>query len=231
MIELVGVVVNAAAGPRLDRCAFEVQAGEVVGLVGPMGAGKTTALAVLGGVLAPDRGRVLLEGRDVSRKAGRLRGVAGLAQHALPGPYDLTAEAWLTLWAGMDAVPRGARAERVKAAAEQFGVPTGVQVDALSHGARRRLALARLWVRQPRLYLLDGPDEGLDGDGLRRLTNAIRSATAAGATVVLTGAAPHLASAVCDRVVCLAGGAVTGQIRRADADFAAGVARAAGWAT
>ena len=230
MIELVGVVVTAEAKARLDRCAFEVRAGEVLGLVGPTGAGKTTALAVLGGLLGPARGRVLLEGRDVSRKPDRLRALAGMAGHVLPGPYDLNVYDWLALWAGMDGVARGERTARIDDAIKQFALAGDTRVEQLSHGGHRRLGFARLWVRRPRLYLLDAPDEGLDGDGLRRLTGAIRAVVADGATVVIGASSPHLASTICDRVVGLAGGAATGLMRRSDASFSAQVARAAGWA-
>lgn len=97
MIELVGVVVGDGGERRLDRCSFAVRPGEVLGLVGGSGSGKSTALAVAAGALRPDRGRLVLDGRDVTRSRGRLRGATGLLPHAVPGPHDLTVDEWLML--------------------------------------------------------------------------------------------------------------------------------------
>lgn len=229
MLELVGVVVVGDGRERLDRCSFAARAGEILGLVGGSGAGKTTILEVAAGLVRIDRGRVQLEGRDATRSPGRLRRAGALVAHEVPGPPDARVADWLDLWADLDAVPRADRPARIKEALERFELPGDLLVARLSHGRLRRLGFARAWVRRPRLYLLDGPEEGLDGEGLRRLTAALREAAAGGATVVLTSAAPHLPTAVCDRAICLKDGAVTDEVSRADADFGRRIAAAQGW--
>ncbi len=227
MLELVGVVSTAGGVTRLDRCSFAVQVGEVLGLVGATGAGKTAALEVAAGLARLDRGRVLLEGRDVTRRPERLRSAAALVPAAPVGPADLTVAAWLELWRGLD----GATVEGVRDAAERLGAPPAERrVDTLSAGQLRRLALARAFARKPALYLLDTPAQGLDGEGLRRLSNAVREAAAAGATVVLTAGAPFLPASLCDRVVCLAEGRNAAEAARGAADFEQRIAAAQWWA-
>ena len=228
MLELVGVVVSEGGVSRLDRCSFEVRAGEILGLVGGTGAGKSAALEVMAGLRAPQKGRVILNGKDVARAGRRLRSAAGLAAHECAGPADLSVGDWLKLWAGLD----GASAQAAEAAAERFGLPDRKRlVGTLSFGQRLRLSLARLWGRAPKLYLLDAPEAGLDGEGLRRLTGAVREVAASGGTVVLTAAAPYLPSAICDRVICLREGAATAEASRGAPDFEARIAAAQGWSS
>lgn len=230
MLELIGVVVTEGHFGRLERLGFELREGEVLGLVGGTGAGKTAALHVAAGLITPQRGRVVLDGRDVSRGGGKLRQVAGLVTEALPGPFDVTVAAWLAFWARLDAVPAKDVEARRAQVAQTFALPAADRlVCGLSRGERKRLALARLWLRFPRLLLLDAPGDGLDGQGLRDLTTAIREAAAAGRTVLLTASAPFLPEAVCDRVVCVAGGTATGEAKRGAEDFPARIARAQGW--
>ncbi len=230
MIELVGVVVSDGRRNRLDRCGFTIRPGEIFGLVGGSGSGKSTALKVAAGALQPSRGRILLEGRDVTRSLNRVRSVAGLLTHDTPGPHDLSAAEWLSLWAGLDGVPAGGRRDRIGRACERFEFKdTGTRVAHLSRGQRRRLALIRLWVRAPSLYVLDQPGDVLDGEGLRCFTAAVRDVVSSGATVLIADAAPHLPASLCDRVGCLEKGVVTAEVNRADADFGSRIAASQGW--
>lgn len=233
MLEFVGVVVADRGVMRLDRCSFAVRPGEILGLVGPTGSGKTTALEVAAGLVAPARGRVLLDGRDATRRPARLREAAALLDGDRPAPTDLTVEAWLRLWAGLDGVAADERAPRIEAVLDRLGLRAvrARPVETLSCGEARRLTLARLWIRRPAIYLLDGPGDGLDGEGLAALSAAIREAASGGATVVLTAAGPYLPTTLCDRVLHLEGGAVRGEIVRGEPDFKARVARAQGWKT
>lgn len=232
MLELIGVVIDGPGPGRLDRCSFEARAGEVLGLVGPNGAGKSAALGVAAGALAPKRGRIQLAGRDVSRQPARLRAAVAWCRERLDGPFDLTVMAWLRWWADLDGVPASQRAAAIDAACERFGVTwTDALVGDLSRGQRRRLMLARTWVRPVKVRLLDAPSDGLDGDGLRRLTQAIRDAAAEGTTIVLADAAPHLAVTVCDRVVLMRDGTARAEISRTDDGFAERIARTLGWAS
>ncbi len=200
----------------------------MLGLLGPTGAGKSTALAVLAGQLAPSRGRVTLDGGDVTRAPARLRACAGLADEGMPGPPEATVEAWLGLWAGLDAVPRAAVRDRVAQAQTRFGLGAlgDRTVASLSRGEKNRVRLARLWVRQPRIYLVDAVDDGLDADGERLLTAAVRAASSAGASVVVAASREPIVAAMCDRVVGLEGGQATRDVSRAAPDFAAQVAAA-----
>lgn len=232
MLELVGVVLGGGSAGRLNRCSFAARPGEILGLVGPTGSGKTSALEVGAGAVAAEKGRVVLDGRDSTRDLGRLRRACGLVAHEVPGPDELTGRAWLSLWAELDGVSSAERRARVDEVAGRFeldGGSLGAPFGLFSRGLRRRFGLARLFLRRPAVYLLDGADEALDGSGLRLLSNAVRGAAASGATVVLSSITPHLPTTLCDRVVCLESGAATAEHPRQQSDFGARIAAGLGW--
>lgn len=230
MLEFAGVVVSAKGRSRLDRCSFAARPGEVLALVGGTGSGKTSALEVGAGLITPDRGRVLLGGREVSRRPERLRAEVAFVAADLDGPFDLDAGRWLATWASLDGVKSADFEARRSDATARFGLTDlQVPVRALSQGQRRRLGLVRAWLRAAPVTLLDAPGAGLDGDGLRRLAEAVTEAAAAGRTIIIADAAPHFVVEVADRAICLAAGAATEEVRRAAPDYAARVARAQGW--
>ena len=233
MLELVGVVVTDGGVTRLNRCSFTVRAGEILGLVGPTGSGKSAALEVGAGHRSPDRGRVLLDGRDVTRRPARLVSASALLGHRLPGPHDARVFRWLETWSQLDGVPRKERSTRIREALERVGLDgaTDRSVADLSRGQSRRLGLARIWVRRPTLFLLDAPDDGLDGHGLRALSSMVRAVAADGATVVLSSASPHFPSVACDRAILMRDGAVESEVVRGDAEFKNRIAAVQGWAT
>jgi ABC-type multidrug transport system ATPase subunit len=202
----------------------------VLALVGGSGSGKTTALEVGAGLITPDRGRVLLGGREVSRRPERLRAEVAFGGCELDGPFDLEAGRWLATWASLDGVKAADFEARRADAVARFGLTQlDLPVRALSTGQRRRLGLVRVWVRAAPVTLLDAPGAGLDGDGLRRLAEAVTELAAAGRTVILADAAPHFVVEVADRALCFAAGAASDEVRRVAPDFPARVARAQGW--
>jgi ABC-2 type transport system ATP-binding protein len=232
VLEVVGVDVGDPGRERLQRCTLSVRPGEVLGVVGPTGAGKSTLLEVLAGRRSPVRGRVTWEGRDVTRAPDRLRALAALCTDELPGPLGLTADAWLRLHLELDGATGEQVAQRA-AALQRVGLEAMATfaVETLSRGMRRRLGWALASARRPRILLLDGPDDGVDGAALRALAAWIKEASAGGTAVVLTAASPHVPTTLCDRVAVLQKGAVAQVFVRGEAAFATGVATAAGWSS
>lgn len=186
--------------------------GEVVGLVGPNGSGKTTALRILHGDLVPDAGTVRLEGRDLSSLTGRERArrLAVMAQES-PGELPMTAA---------DAVMLGrlphrghfgttTRAdERLAAEAlELAGAAHLARQDltTLSGGERQRVLIARALAQQPRLLLLDEPTNHLDIGAQHHTLELVR---AQHLTTLVVLHDLNLAARYCDRVVVLEGGRV-----------------------
>jgi heme exporter protein A len=163
---------------------LRVEPGEVVALTGRNGSGKTTLLRVCATALRPTRGAGTVFGHDLVEGADDVREAVGfLAHHA--GLYDeLTAAENLVFACRMSGHPAGESA--IIAALEQVGLAEErrERVRGFSAGMRRRLALARLLLRPPRLLLLDEPYASFDADGIL-LVNRFAARVAAGGGAVL----------------------------------------------
>jgi lipopolysaccharide export system ATP-binding protein len=186
---------------------LEVAAGEILGVLGPNGAGKSTLFRLLAGAEAPDAGRVLLDGTDVTGWPLHRRARAGLAwlpQGASVLPRATTRE---NLALALHAAGRGseivARLE-VAGLAELADRPAGT----LSGGERRRLEIARALALEPRAVLLDEPFAGVDPRHVADLSARVRAMAAEGRAVVLTDHAVREALAVCNRAILLDAGIV-----------------------
>ncbi|MFD8710750.1 thiol reductant ABC exporter subunit CydD [Streptomyces anulatus] len=209
-LELAGVTVRheGRAEPSLDSASLTVEPGETVALVGPSGVGKSTLLNVLLGFAVPDEGHVRVGGRDLGdldleRWRSRIAWVPQrphlfadtIAENVRLARPDADDEAVLTAL-------RDAGAYDFVAALPD-GVRTALGEDGagLSAGQRQRLALARAFLADRPLLLLDEPTASLDGESEAGIVDAVRR-LAAGRTVLLVVHRPALL-AVADRVVTL----------------------------
>lgn len=192
----------------LRGVSFQVDAGEVLAIMGPNGAGKTTLLRVLGTLLPPTRGQVLVCGCDVRASGpGLRRSIGFLGHHTFLYP-QLTGWENLWFWARAFAVP-GPEA-RVREMLEAVGLALFAHepVRHYSRGMQQRLALARALLHDPVLLLLDEPYTGLDPEAAALLDGFIRQWRGRGRTVVMTSHDPGRSLAASDRVLVLRRGRV-----------------------
>ncbi len=189
----------------LRDVTLELHRGEVLGLIGPNGAGKSTLVNVLSGFDRPTHGRVLFEGRDVTRWRASRRGRNGLTRtfqhsHAFRG---LTVRENVEVSAlGGGASPRTA-AFRARELLELLGLDAHADVPAaaLAHGDERRLGVARALATEPRYVLLDEPAAGLPEAEVPEFAAVVRSLRDDhGAGVLLIDHNMALIMDVCDRI-------------------------------
>ena len=200
----------------LHDVGFALSAGTVTGLIGPNGAGKTTLLDVVSGFLRPDAGQVVLDGHPVTMLPAHRRAAARLGRtfQTVELFDDMSVAENLLVAAETAAVP----ARRAVDAAEAVGLDGADSrlAAVLSHGDRKRLALARALVAQPTVLLLDEPAAGLDPDERRQLADVVRDLAAQGTAVLLVDHDLGFVLETCERVIVLDFGQVI-----ADADPAA----------
>ncbi|HEY5218406.1 MAG TPA: heme ABC exporter ATP-binding protein CcmA [Gemmatimonadaceae bacterium] len=206
-IEAEGVARRFGARWVLRGVTFALRTGEVVGLLGANGSGKTTLLRIFGTLLKPSAGAARIHGHDVARDTDAVRAELGFLAHA-PGLYDdLTARENLRFAAEMSGLPVGTDLD---ATLDRVGLAhvANERVRGFSAGMQRRLAVARLVLRRPRVLLLDEPYANLDAEGIALMNDVIADAGRAGgaALVVLHELAP--AAGVLDRTITIAGGRV-----------------------
>jgi lipopolysaccharide export system ATP-binding protein len=202
------VVVMLAGTEVVRGVTLSLSEGEVVGVLGPSGAGKTTFFRALVGELGLASGRIELEGHDVSRDPlwRRVRRGMGYVPQTPSVLWDLTVAQNLETFERLARVaPVGARewARRV-----ELGERLAVRAGELSGGERRRLELARALLGQPKVLVCDEPFAGIDPAGAERMGDLLRQFANGGSAVVL--ADHHVAEAlrVCDRAVLLVDGRV-----------------------
>jgi energy-coupling factor transport system ATP-binding protein len=197
--------------PVLAGACLELAAGTVTTLAGPNGSGKTTLLRAMAGLHAPDAGRVLLEGRDVTGLPAERRfpGIALVGQD--PGRHLLTERVDAEVAFALErlGVPGRERRERVARALEELGL--GPLADRhpldLSVGQRERVALAAILAARPGVILLDEPTRGMDPARKAALGRLLRERAAAGAAVLVATHDAAFARAVGDRALVMAHGA------------------------
>jgi ABC-2 type transport system ATP-binding protein len=195
------------AEPAVAGLSFEVGRGELFGIVGPDGAGKTTTLRMLAGVLPPSSGDARILGVSVARDPERVKPhIAYMAQRF--GLYtDLTVRENILFYADLYRVPRGVRAERMARLYRFSGLGEFEQrlAGQLSGGMKQKLSLSCALIHHPEVLLLDEPTFGVDPISRRELWSILQQMVADGMTVVLSTSYMDEAER-CDRVALLGHG-------------------------
>lgn len=170
----------------LRDLTFSVNEGELFGLVGPDGAGKTTTLRVLAGVLTPTKGDALLNGRSVVRDAEGVKDFIAYMPQRFGLYEDLTVAENLGFYADLFQVPRNLRPARLERlyAFSHLGEFKERLAGALSGGMKQKLSLSCALIHQPNILLLDEPTFGVDPISRRELWLIVLEMVAEGVTVL-----------------------------------------------
>ncbi len=188
VLEIAGLHKAFGALVATDDVTLDVRAGELHALIGPNGAGKSTLIAQICGELAPDRGRILFEGRDITRLPAYKRARIGLGRSfqltQLCMDYTVLENVLLSLEAkggGSPDIFRNPRRNRANCARAGEWIDlvglSGLEtrpVSELAHGQRRQLEIAVALAREPRLLLLDEPMAGMGAEETGALTTLLQ---------------------------------------------------------
>lgn len=203
MVRLEGLTKSFRDRPALLGLSLEIQRGEIFGLLGHNGAGKSTTFGCMLGHLRPDAGEAFIAGQSVQKERALALSRVG-AIFETPSFYEYMS-GWQNLrffvsLSGLESDERLREVVRLVRLEERIHDP----VRAYSHGMRQRLALAQALLPNPEFILLDEPTEGLDPEGIHEMRDMIRRLRDEhGLTVMLSS---HLLSEVeqlCDRVAIL----------------------------
>jgi ABC-2 type transport system ATP-binding protein len=172
----------------LDDFDLDVPVGQVVGLLGPNGSGKTTAVRILSTTLRADAGTAQILGRDVTKRPDSVRRHIGLAGQYATVDENLTGKENLTMVGRLCHMSKGTVDARAVELLAEFGLADASDrpVKTYSGGMRRRLDLAAALVARPPILFLDEPTTGLDPQSRLALWDVIEALVAAGTTVLLT---------------------------------------------
>ena len=204
-LRLDGITVRFGRTVALDGVTLRVPRGSMVGLIGRNGAGKSTAIRVLAGILPPNTGTAEVLGMHFGDAAAEIRRRTGylLSEPAL-FPY-LTPRETLHFLAEAYGLARAESHRRTEALLGFFGLGDAAErvVDGFSTGMQKRLAIAAALVHGPRLLVLDEPFESLDPLMVRALKQLLLRYAAAGGSVLLSSHLIDAVDEICDRIVIL----------------------------
>jgi len=183
--------------------SFEVQPGEILGLVGANGAGKTSALRSITGILRPSGGSVSIAGHDIDREAVAAKRAFAYIPDTIHA-YDL-----LTVREHLHFIALAYQVDHAEAKYDRLLEELELtskrheMASNLSRGMMQKLSLACAFLREPRVVILDEPLTGLDPRGIRNIKESIRRRAAGGTSFLLSSHLLVLVEALCDRVLIL----------------------------
>ncbi len=191
----------------VDNVSFEIGTGEIVGLLGHNGAGKTTIMKMLTGYLEPTEGTILIDGRDIGREREAVQQIIGYLPENDPLYAEMTVIDYLDYAAALHGVAPGERQPRIQDAIHKTALAAKAAdvIATLSRGYRQRVGVAQAILHNPKLLILDEPTNGLDPTQVQQMRELIRS-LARHATVILSTHILHEVQAICDRVIIIRNG-------------------------
>jgi ABC-2 type transport system ATP-binding protein len=192
----------------VDDVSLSVREGEILGVLGRNGAGKTTMVETVAGLRRPDRGTVRVLGLDPRRDRARVRQVLGVQLQESALHHALTVRELVRLYRTF--YPRGADPDRL---IDALGLSDrrGTRFEKLSGGQQQRLSIALALVGNPRVALLDELTTGLDPEARRQIWSLVERLRSEGVTVLLVSHLMEEAERLCDRVVLIDHGRVVAE--------------------
>ncbi|WP_442542427.1 ABC transporter ATP-binding protein [Arthrobacter sp. KN11-1C] len=204
-IELVGVTKRFGSLTAVDDLSLQVERGEIFGLLGPNGSGKTTTIDMISGLSRPSSGQVTVLGIDLLKDPRGIRRSLGTVPQENALYEELTAEANLRFHADLFDVPRHGLEGKITSLLElaQLEERRKSRVSTFSGGMKRRLALVRAMLHEPELLYFDEPTLGVDVQSRHALWDRILELKDHGTTVLITSNYLEEANALCDRLAII----------------------------
>ncbi|HIK91126.1 MAG TPA: ABC transporter ATP-binding protein [Planctomycetes bacterium] len=192
----------------LDNLSLQVNRGQVLGFIGPNGAGKTTTISILVGLSRPTSGTATVAGADCVRDTQRIKQLVGFMPDTF-GAYDnMRVREYLDFFGAAYGLRRKERRKRIAEVLEITNA-TWMQdrfVDALSHGMKQRVGIARILLHDPEVLILDEPANGLDPAARIEMRELLLRLADAGKTLIVTShILPELAR-ICNIVAIITNG-------------------------
>ena len=218
MLKVTNLAKHFGGVKAVDGINFEVQKGEVFGLIGPNGSGKSTTVNLVCGVFGPTHGSIELDGVNFSGMRPDQRVSAGVARTfqniRLFGDLTVWQNLWVS-WRDAEGEPSGSfsnwfgtsgdRRQKIQEILEfsNLGHRASDLASNLSFGEQRRLELARAYAAKPKLILLDEPAAGMNSEEVQDLRHRIQFLKESGVTVLLVEHVMELVMSVTDRIMVL----------------------------
>ena len=210
MIEASNLSKRFGAVEAVRDVSFTARDGEITGILGANGAGKSTTLRMVYGVLTPDSGKASIDGIDIRGETSRARARVGVLPHAAGLYGNLSARENIHYFGSLQGVGSEALAKRTGELSQVLGLEDFLdrRAKGFSQGQRIKVALARALVHDPGNIVLDEPTNGLDVMAIRNLRDMLLALKEEGRCVLFSSHVMQEVAALCDRVVIIGHGRV-----------------------
>ncbi|MFC0215614.1 ABC transporter ATP-binding protein [Paenibacillus chartarius] len=181
----------------VEGLSFDIAQGDIVGLLGPNGSGKTTTVRLLNGVIRPDKGSLRVAGLDPQTEGDGVRRISGIVTEGAGLYHDMDAVQNLAFFGRLYGVKNR---QRIAELLDLFELSEHADkpVGTFSTGMKKRLALAKAMLHEPELLFLDEPTNGLDPEGIRQVIGVLRKINAErGTTILLCSHVLHQLEGLC----------------------------------
>ena len=191
----------------VDNVSFDIGTGEIVGLLGHNGAGKTTIMKMISGYLEPDKGEVLVDDIDLSQRPKSIQQLLGYLPENLPVYPEMTVADYLDFAANLKNLKGEQKRKSIQHAVFSIEIQDKLldPIYTLSRGYKQRVGVAQAILGNPKLLILDEPTNGLDPTQTEHMRNLIKE-IAQHATVILSTHIMQEVEALCDRVLIVHSG-------------------------
>ena len=190
----------------VDDISFEIKEGEILGLIGTNGAGKTTTMRMIATMLSATKGKILVEGLDVSKNPSEVRKSIGIMFGGDTGLYDrLTARENIQYFARLNGMSEEEIDKRIEYFAENFSMRDYLdrRCGKFSKGMKQKTCFARSIIHNPKVMLFDEPSSGLDILAREEVCNFIKKCKEENKTILLSSHDMTEVEELCDRVAIL----------------------------
>lgn len=191
--------------PAVDHVSLEVEEGEILGFIGHNGAGKSTTIKSIVGILSSHNGEIYIDGKTLwEAKKECQKKMAYIPDN--PDLYEyMTGISYINFIADIYEVPTDVRTERIEKIADAFEIKEalGDLISSYSHGMKQKVALISAFVHQPRLLVLDEPFVGLDPKASAVLKQEMRALCAQGSAIFFSTHVLEVAEKLCDKVAMI----------------------------
>ena len=204
MITVKNVTKKYGKFKAVDNISFEVNDGEIIGLLGPNVSGKSTTMNILTGFIEPTQGEVIINGYNISKKPKKAKKCIGYMPEGVPLYKDMTVKEFITYMAEL----KGVKKENIKESVEQAMQDTWLQnvkkvlIKNLSKGYKQRVSMAGALVGNPEIIILDEPTVGLDPKQIIEIRNLIKK-LGKNHTLIISSHILSEISQICEKVIII----------------------------
>lgn len=207
MIRLKGITKRYGHLAAVRDLNLEVEDGEIMGIIGHNGAGKSTTLKMIVGLVSPTSGNVEVMGRDMAKESTYVKRFIGYLPEESPLYENMTVTEYLTFFSELYKMPKRETEERIDVLLGSLKLPERDRLTGeLSKGMKRKVTIARTLLHNPSLLILDEPNAGLDPLTSFFIINYLKSLKDQGKTILLSAHNLFHVEYICDRVAILKNG-------------------------